>query len=32
MIAWTGRFSKALEAYVTEFPYQWYNFYDFWTQ
>jgi predicted LPLAT superfamily acyltransferase len=32
LTAWTNRFSKALEAYVTQFPYQWYNFYDFWNQ
>ena len=32
LTAWTGRFSKALDAYVTQFPYQWYNFYDFWNQ
>jgi predicted LPLAT superfamily acyltransferase len=27
-----GRFSRALEAYLQDHPYQWYNFYNFWKQ
>jgi predicted LPLAT superfamily acyltransferase len=26
------RFANNLEAYLAEYPYQWYNFYDFWKQ
>lgn len=29
---WGGRFAKSLEEYVREYPYQWYNFFDFWSQ
>ncbi len=29
---WAGRFARALEEYVRQYPYQWYNFYDFWKQ
>lgn len=27
-----GRFSTALEKYVQDYPYQWYNFFDIWEQ
>ncbi len=30
--AWAGRFAGALEEYVRKYPYQWYNFFDFWSQ
>ena len=26
------RFAKAMTEYVSEYPYQWYNFFDFWSQ
>lgn len=29
---WARRFAKSMEGYVTEYPYQWYNFFDFWSQ
>ncbi len=29
---WAHRFTKAIEDYLKEFPYQWYNFFDFWSQ
>ncbi|MBU0483420.1 MAG: lysophospholipid acyltransferase family protein [Proteobacteria bacterium] len=29
---WTGRFAQSLERYLGEYPYQWYNFFDFWSQ
>ena len=29
---WVRRFAKSLEGYVREYPYQWYNFFDFWNQ
>ena len=33
MLAWcTARFSKALENYLQYYPFQWYNFYNFWKQ
>ncbi len=32
VLSWTGRFAKALEEYVMAYPYQWYNFFDFWRQ
>ncbi|MBM9519747.1 lysophospholipid acyltransferase family protein [Desulforhopalus vacuolatus] len=27
-----GRYLKALESYLQEYPFQWYNFYNFWAQ
>lgn len=29
---WAQRFAKSMEDYVTKYPYQWYNFFDFWSQ
>ena len=29
---WARRFAKSMEEYVKEYPYQWYNFFDFWRQ
>ncbi len=29
---WVERFARALEEYVQEHPFQWYNFYDIWNQ
>jgi predicted LPLAT superfamily acyltransferase len=29
---WARRFAQSMEEYVKEYPYQWYNFYDFWSQ
>jgi predicted LPLAT superfamily acyltransferase len=29
---WAQRFADALEGYLREYPYQWYNFFDFWSQ
>ncbi len=29
---WAGRFATSLEEYVSQYPYQWYNFFDFWSQ
>lgn len=29
---WAGRFAKSLEGYLEKYPYQWYNFFDFWRQ
>jgi predicted LPLAT superfamily acyltransferase len=32
MQKWAQRFADALEEYLREYPYQWYNFFDFWSQ
>jgi len=32
MAKWAQRFANALEEYLQEYPYQWYNFFDFWSQ
>jgi len=32
MEKWAGRFAGVLEGYLEEYPYQWYNFFDFWSQ
>ncbi|NTV15361.1 MAG: lysophospholipid acyltransferase family protein [Desulfobulbaceae bacterium] len=32
MAKWAQRFAGALEGYLREYPYQWYNFFDFWSQ
>jgi predicted LPLAT superfamily acyltransferase len=32
LTGWVARFVKSLEEYVREYPYQWYNFFDFWSQ
>jgi len=32
MAKWAQRFAAALEGYLWEYPYQWYNFFDFWSQ
>lgn len=32
MQKWAQRFANALEEYLQEYPYQWYNFFDFWSQ
>lgn len=29
---WAQRFAGSLEGYLREYPYQWYNFFDFWSQ
>lgn len=29
---WAAQFAGSLEMYLQEHPYQWYNFYDFWSQ
>ncbi|MDF1577724.1 MAG: lipid A biosynthesis acyltransferase [Desulfurivibrionaceae bacterium] len=29
---WADRFAKSLEGYVRQNPYQWYNFFDLWSQ
>jgi predicted LPLAT superfamily acyltransferase len=29
---WARRFAGALEDYLERYPYQWYNFFDFWSQ
>lgn len=29
---YAARFAKSLEEYVYQYPYQWYNFFDFWSQ
>jgi predicted LPLAT superfamily acyltransferase len=32
MAKWAQRFAQAMEGYLREYPYQWYNFFDFWSQ
>ncbi len=32
LAAWGDRFAKALEEFTEKYPYQWYNFFDFWKQ
>jgi predicted LPLAT superfamily acyltransferase len=32
LAGWCARYAKSLEAYVRAHPYQWYNFFDFWSQ
>ncbi len=32
MAQWARLFAKALEEYLKRYPYQWYNFFDFWSQ
>jgi predicted LPLAT superfamily acyltransferase len=32
LAGWVGRFAGSLEEYVRAYPYQWYNFFDFWSQ
>ena len=32
LILGAQRFSNALEKYVERYPYQWYNFFDIWSQ
>jgi predicted LPLAT superfamily acyltransferase len=29
---WTGRYAARLEDFCLRYPYQWFNFFDFWTQ
>lgn len=32
MAQWAQRFADAMAGYLREYPYQWYNFFDFWSQ
>lgn len=32
MTQWAQRFADAMEGYLRQYPYQWYNFFDFWSQ
>jgi predicted LPLAT superfamily acyltransferase len=32
LAGWCARYAKSLEAHVRAYPYQWYNFFDFWSQ
>lgn len=32
MAQWAQRFAGAMEGYLRQYPYQWYNFFDFWSQ